>query len=251
MNGKIIRLRIIGLLLLAMMAFSGYTVAKGATPSGTIVEDFETGLGNNWTIDRENQAQISANFAHSGKQSLKITHVTSQCCPEATLQFTPLQACVIEFWLYIFSKGLRFSGWDDIGFGWEPLAKTEWHYSPVLINLLWNQSIEAMTLKKPPPPKIDVASERHGDWIVWTLTQIFPVREWFKIRMVIHVNRHTEFFIGDKHAGTVPTDTSEPIKGIRFGGGLSLNAMHYIVYLDDVRVSPLREESTPSTPTSQ
>jgi len=105
-------------------------------PIPIVNEDFETGLGNNWVINDENKVYVSTDFAHLGKQSLKIAYIGSPPAPSAILRFPPQEACTVEFWIYILDKGIQFSGWDNIGFGWKPLAKAEGYESPVFIDLL-------------------------------------------------------------------------------------------------------------------
>jgi len=102
-----------------------------------------------------------------------------------------------------------------------------------------------MTTQEPPATVIDLPPRSSGEVFSWTLTQQYPVEQWFSVRMTIHANRNIEFFIGDNHAGTISGDTIESIERVEFGGGLSLQAMNYQVYIDDVQIDPLQEEVSP------
>jgi hypothetical protein len=230
-------------------ALSRTKPAAGANqPQSTYLplnENFEAGLGSNWVINDEQKAYISTDFAHSGKQSLKITYLGSPPAPRATLRFPPQKACTIEFWIYILDRGIQFSGWDNIGFGWEPLAEAEGYERPVFVDLLWDNSIEGMTTQEPPSAVIDLSPRSSGEVFLWTLTQRYPVEQWFSVRMTIHANRNVEFLVGDNYAGTISGDTTESIERIEFGGGLSLQAMDYQVYIDDLQIIPLQEDVSP------
>lgn len=223
------------------------TQAQPARRSSDVVEGFEASLGDTWAVDSKKQANISSEVAHSGKQSLRFAYVTDKLVPRATLRFQPLTACEIEFWLLVSRKGFLFSGWDDMGFSWKALETAKRFDGPALVVLNYDQSIEAMTLQKPAPPETDLTprTPKGGKVFKWTLKEQFPVGKWFSVRMLIHANRRIEFFIADKYAGAIVGDSGEAIDGIEWGGGLSLQAMNYEVYLDDVRVSPLQEDAPP------
>lgn len=207
------------------------------------MEDFEKKLSTNWTLDSNKQANISSEVAHSSKYSLKFAYSTDKLVPSATWRFQSLKTCKIEFWLHVSDRGYRFSGWESMGFGWKLLWKDKKYDGPVYIDLHWDQTVEGMTDKKSKPPETDLIPRipKGGNVSLWSLKEQFPVGKWFKVQMIIHANRHIEFFIDEKYAGTIEGDLGESIDGIQWGGGLSLQAMNYIVYLDDVRVSYLHE----------
>jgi len=65
----------------ATMTAAVWTATPTATPTptvGTVFESFEGTISSRWTINDENQAQLSTEFAHEGKRSLKVTHTTSK-----------------------------------------------------------------------------------------------------------------------------------------------------------------------------
>lgn len=226
-------------------------VGRACSAELGLADGFESGLKPIWTLDEAGATQVTSGFAHTGESALKFAYVTDGQQPCASLQLEPLSSCTIRFWVYIESVGRNFLGWPDMDFAWslrtehdDPLLDHSW--GACIVELDRSGAMEVLT-EKPELPQVDIPhrpTDSTGDVVIWPLDAKFPVRRWFQVQMELPRDRRLRVTIDGRYAGTVPLHAFAEIHGLVFGGGLSLQAQDYVVYVDDIEVTPEATDST-------